>query len=266
MTLQPKIFDHTVLAKNRNRSINNFQNSNFIHRLVADLILEIIIDQGEDFNNILEIGGLDSYLSKEILQKLPKSNIFNSEISPLWAKSDNFCPKVIMNDEFIAFKENVFDLICSNLNAHFYNDLLGYFIQSHHCLKTNGFFIASFIANDSFFSLKKIFNEIEVENYQRFVPRFIPTTDIKTVGMLLQKAGFSDIVSVVEKVDINYDNPAKIFLDIKNSAGSNIMFDRGKKFMTKKFLNDIYKKLEDSKINNKINVNLNIVIIFGWKK
>ena len=216
MTLQPKIFDHTVLAKNRNRSLNNFQNSNFIHQLIADLILEIIVDQGKDFDNILEIGGLDSYLSKEIYKNYLNPTYLIAKYRHHGQNQIIFCPKVIMNDEFIAFKENVFNLICSNLNAHFYNDLLGYFIQSHHCLKKNGFFIASFIANDSFLLLKKIFNEIEVENYQRFVPRFIPTTDIKTVGMLLQKAGFSDIVSVVEKVDINYDNPAKIFLDIKN--------------------------------------------------
>ena len=264
--MMSNIFDHKILQNNRDRSIARFQNSNFIHQLVSDLILEIILEQKPDFNNILEIGAMDDSLSKKIKQKFPKSNLFSTEISPKWAKLDNSSQKVIMNDEFISFKENSFNLICSNLNAHFYNDLLGFFIQSQHCLKQDGFFIASFIAGNSFSLLKQIFNEIEIEKYQRFTPRFIPIADIKTATMLLQKAGFSDIISVTEEVNINYSDPKKIFLDIKNAAGSNIMLNRSKKFMTKNFLKEIYQRLEEKKMDGKININLDVIIIFGWKK
>jgi SAM-dependent methyltransferase len=171
-----------------------------------------------------------------------------------------------MNDEFIAFKKESFDLICSNFNAHFYNDFLGFLIQSNYCLKQDGFFIGSFIGNDSLELLKQVFYEIETEKYQKFTPRFIPTTDVKTSGMMMQKANFKDVISIIEEVEISYTDPKKILLDIKNSGLSNIMFNRGKEFVTKNFLNEVYKKLENSKINNQIKINLNIVIVFGWKK
>ncbi len=264
--LPPKIFDHKVLRNCRDRSIANFHNYNFIHHLISDLILESIIEQNHNYNDILEIGALDHYLINNIRHKLPKSNLFSSDISSNCMKLDDHSKKVIMNDEFIAFKEESFDLICSNMNAHFYNDLLGFFIQSYYSLKNNGFFIASFIAQNSFSILKKVFNVIEVEKYQRFVPRLLPTTDVKTAGMLLQKSGFSDIVSMIEEVNIDYDDPKNIFLDIKNSEGSNIMFYRSKKFITKSFFNDICQELEKNKIGGKIKVNLNIIIISGWKK
>ena len=107
--MMSNIFDHKILQNNRDRSIARFQNSNFIHQLVSDLILEIILEQKPDFNNILEIGAMDDSLSKKIKQKFPKSNLFSTEISPKWAKLDNSSQKVIMNDEFISFKENSFN-------------------------------------------------------------------------------------------------------------------------------------------------------------
>lgn len=260
-----KIFDHNLLIKNRNRSVKSFRNVNFVHHLIADLMLEIILDQKSNFDNILEISSLDNYLLEKIRQKISKSNIFSAQLSPFIAKLDNFCPKIIMNDEFISFKKDSFDLVFSNLNAHFYNDLLGFFIQSHHILRKKGFFIASLIANDCFTILKQIFNEVEIEEYQRFAPRFIPTTDIKTVGMLMQKAGFKDVVSAIEEVKITYQNPENIFKDVKNSASGNIMFDRSKKFMSKGFYKRICDKLEERKLDGKIEVNLNIIIVFGYK-
>ncbi|MDA7705232.1 methyltransferase domain-containing protein [Rickettsiales bacterium] len=265
MTLPPKIFDHKILLKNRNRSIANFNKSNFIHKFISDIIFDIILDQKHNFKKILEIGAMDNYLSKIIKDNFIESDIFSSEISPKWSKLNNDYSKIIMNDEFISFKKNSFDLICSNLNAHFYNDLLGFLIQSHYCLKNNGLFIASFIGNDSFKLLKDIFQKIELEKYQRFTSRFIPTTDIKTAGMLMQKAGFKDIISLSEEINIDYNDPKKILTDIKQSGGSNIMFNRSKKFMTSDFINNIYNHLNKSKINDKININLNIIIILGYK-
>lgn len=258
-----KIFDHNLLIKNRNRSVKSFKNVNFVHHLIADLMLEIMLDQNNNFDNILEISSLDNYLLEKIRQKMSKSNIFSAQLSPFIAKLDNFRPKIIMNDEFISFKKDSFDLVFSNLNAHFYNDLLGFFIQSHHILRKKGFFIASLIANDSFTMLRQIFNEIE--EYQRFAPRFIPTTDIKTVGMLMQKAGFKDVVSTIEEVKITYQNPENIFKDIKNSASGNIMFDRSKKFMSKGFYKKICDKLEERKSDGRIEINLNIIMVLGYK-
>lgn len=266
MTLKNNIFDSNILAINRNKVIKDFHKSDFIHKFIADLITEIILEQKRDFNKILEIGALDGYLSKKIKENIPNSDIFQTEISKKWSKLDNNYPKIIMNDEFLSFKENSFDLICSNLNAHFYNDLLGFFIQSLYCLKKKGFFITSFIAIDSLKNLKEAVNTAEIEKYQRFSPRFLPLTDIKTSAMLMQKAGFQDVVSLTEEINIDYDDPMKILLDIKNASGSNIMFDRSKKLMHKNFLNEILSKLEQKRIKGKININLNIIILFGWKK
>ncbi len=44
------------------------------------------------------------------------------------------------------------------------------------------------------------------------------------------------------------------------------MFNRSKKFMTKNFLKEIYQRLEEKKMDGKININLDVIIIFGWKK
>ena len=47
--MMSNIFDHKILQNNRDRSIARFQNSNFIHQLVSDLILEI-----SQINNTME--------------------------------------------------------------------------------------------------------------------------------------------------------------------------------------------------------------------
>ena len=44
-----KIFDHNLLIKNRNRSVKSFKNVNFVHHLIADLMLEIMLDQKNNF-------------------------------------------------------------------------------------------------------------------------------------------------------------------------------------------------------------------------
>src|SRR5690606_20806309 len=141
---------------------------------------EIISDFKQDFNNILEIGSRNGFLGKK-LKEIKKSNsLVQSDCSFQAVKSANYDNPVIMDDELLPFCEKSFDLIVSNCNLHFLNDLPGFLLQIRKLLKEKGFFIATFFGGETLKNLREVFYQSELECYGGVSPRIIPFIDVKT--------------------------------------------------------------------------------------
>ena len=143
-----------------------------------------------------------------------------------------------------------------------------FLLQSYDLLRKNGIFIASFFGEENLFDLKKAVFEAENAIFGQVSPRFIPTIDVKNAAMLLQKSGFINPISSLEAVDVEYDNTLKLLQDIKFMGQGNILLKRDKKFINRKFLDEILKNyvriagLQGAKVK----AHFEIVIMIGNKK
>jgi SAM-dependent methyltransferase len=230
------IFDRELIRKNKIRARKNFSNHNFLHHLVSQILLDRIEIYDKNFLKILEIGAMDNFLENQLTKKFNQLNGFIY-------KNIEDCENFIVEEKF--------DLIISNLNLHFINQIPEFLTSIHRSLSENGIFLASFFGEENLFELQDVVTKSEEEIYQQISPRMIPTVDIKTAANLLKKVGFRDPASELEKIEIEYSEILNLLRDIRNTAQSNPMIKRSRKFMSKNFLNKIienYQKFYPKKI------------------
>ncbi len=270
------LFDRKLLRQNRRRFACKFSEHNFIHHYVADILLENIEAQERDFENALEISAQDNYLTDYIIKSQKGKRVFATIFD---GGNDEYCrslgtdnPRavrtILADDEFLPFKPESFDLVISNLNLHHINAVSQFLLQTREILRQNGLFIASFFGENNLFDLKKAVFEAENSVYGRVSPRFIPTIDVKNAAMLLQKAGFANSLSSLEIIDVEYENAQKLLQDIKFMAQGNILLKRDKKFINRKFFDEILKNyaIISGLGSKKVKARFEIVIMIGWKK
>jgi NADH dehydrogenase [ubiquinone] 1 alpha subcomplex assembly factor 5 len=243
------LFDRKLLRQNRARAQIGFAQHNFLHHEIANRIVENVEFLNRKFESVLEIGAMDDCLSK--LVKKHSKAIYS------------FCE----NEENLPTEENSFDLVLSNLNFHFINEIPQFLLQVKSILKPSGVFIASFFGEENLSELAHVLYKTENEIYNGVSPRMPPTIDIKTSASLLQKAGFADPISDFAKIEVNYSNPKNLLKDLKMMGQGNIMHKRSRKFFTKNFLEKIsqnYRELYGIN-DSEVKATFEIITITGWK-
>src|SRR3989338_7138090 len=239
------IFDRKLLRLNRARFAKDFTKHNFLHHEVANRIAENVGFLNREFDDILEIAPRDGYLSALITTK----------------------NKFIIEDEENLFSEkNSFDLIVSNLNLHFINNILQFLLQVKNLLKPGGIFIASFFGEENLSELAHVLYKTENEIYGGISPRMMPTIDVKTAAALLQKVGFANPISDFEKIKVEYSNPQKLLNDLKFMGQGNILTKRSRRFFTKNFLQKIFQNYQKfyGNADGKISATFELITISCW--
>ena len=267
------LFNRSLLKQNRNRAVGKFLQANFLHQEIAEIITETIADYKLNFDNVLEIGARNGALGQKIANIKNAKLLIQADYSPKMASK--FGLNLAMDDENLCLKEQSFDLIISNLNLHFINNIPQNLIAIKKLLKPKGLFIASFFGEENLKELKEVCLQIEQKFYGGISPRIAPNIDVKTAGMLLQKAGFVDCVAEKHMFEVEYSNPKKLVEDLKNMGESNILANKSQKFITKRFLfelTNLYQKLYCNLQNQAISAStatstatFEIIIFSGWK-
>lgn len=250
------IFNRKLLRINQARIINNFADYNFIyHEIISRIKENISLISNRNFNSILKLGILDDYQLDINTDLIINTSLFKNK----------FC-HIICDDQHLAFKANSFDLIISNLNLQFINDIDEFIKQIYYLLKKDGIFIASFFGEENLKELNHAMQISENEIYGGVSPRLPPTIDVKSAAMLLQKYGFKNSTSTHEKLSVSYKNVTSLLKDIKYMSLSNIMNKKTNKFFTKTLLKKVianYHHLYEN--NNQINATFEVIIMIGTK-
>lgn len=256
------IFNRNLLALNHKRMASTFINNSFLHHEIALRMLDNIDICGYSFENGLEICGLDNFLSKAISKKLKVKNFLTTNLV------SSFESDFVVDDEELDFKEKSFDLIVSNLNLHFINNLEIFLLKINSFLSKDGIFVASFFGEQNLSDLRNIVINTEMSLSGSASPRFIPSIDLKMISKLFQKAGFTNVISSLEILDVHYTEFSKLLKDIKNMGQGNILVKKSNKFVTKKFLDEILKNYsiitKTKGLENK--ARFEVIIITGFKK
>lgn len=76
---------------------------------------------------------------------------------------------------------------------------------------------------------------MELEALGGISPRIMPCVEIKQLGSLLQRVGFTMPVIDKDGIEVHYENPMKLLYDLQNMGETNIMLNRNKKYSGKIF-------------------------------
>ncbi len=264
---QEVLFDRDLLRQNRARTAQNFAQHNFLHHEIANRIKENVEMLNRKFESILEIGARDTYLSELFLEG-PADSSEAAGLGDLTPRLHKGIFYEFFDDEEILPQEpEAFDLILSNLNFHYINQIPQFLLQVKNLLKPNGIFIASFFGEENLSQLVHVMHETETEIYGGISPRTPPTIDVKTAAALLQKAGFQNPISDFEKIEVNYSDPLNLLKDLKMMGQGNILTKRSRKFFTKKFLGKVSQNYRKTYGNTDggVTATFEIVTVTGWK-
>ena len=263
----PTIFDRKKVKKNRNRFSNNFENESEKIKTIRIDLCDRLSDIKKKFKSALVLGD-DAIENKSYLKKKYKiKKIVSGDISyERLKKSINKDYTVCLDEEFLPFKENIFDLIIANFCLQWTNDLPGSLIQIRRLLKPDGLFIATLPGGSTLSELRESFNYAEMEIKGGITPRISPFVDIKDAGNLLIRTGFSLPVAEKDLYTFNFDNLKLLFNTLRSYGQSNVLVERCKTLTT---LN-LFKKVEDiylerfAPTNNQLKVSLEVITLTGW--
>lgn len=159
-----------------------------------------------------------------------------------------------------------FDCAVSLLALHHINDLPGLFAQVRRALRPDGLFIAAIPGGDTLSELRQSLMEAEVDVTGGASPRISPFADVRSLGQLLQRAGFALPVADSETVTVRYADPLALLSDLRRMGATNILAERSRKPLPRTVLFralEIYRE-RFSDADGKVRATFETVWLSGW--
>ena len=158
------------------------------------------------------------------------------------------------------------DLILSNLQLHWVNDLPGLLTQIRRALVPDGFFSAALIGGTSLFELRSSLIETEERCGLAHAPRMSPMIDLPTAAGLMQRAGFALPVVDHELVRTTFSSPLKLLKDLRAMGQTNAVKAQPRQILPRAFwpiFDEVYKaRFPDG--SGGVTATFDLVFLSGW--
>lgn len=220
-----RIFDRTLLRQRRARAAAGFADFDFLLAHVADGMVERLSETERKFDRALDMGTHSGVLA-EHMAGVVTSPIIRSDISATFLHGQP--NSVVLDEEVLPFADASFDLIASCLSLHWVNDLPGVLVQAARALAPDGLFLAAMLGGQTLCELRDVLGSAEAELTGGISPRVAPFADVRDVGDLLTRAGFTRPVGDNETLTITYDNMFKLMADLRGMGETNMLLARNK--------------------------------------
>lgn len=259
----PLVFNRNQLAHRRARATSSYKSVDFLKRRVAEDIADRISLTRRQFPMALELGaGLCDM--REMLAPYVDT-LVTSDASPALA-AEQSAPNLCLDEEWLPFKAESFDLIASGLSLHWVNDLPGTLIQIRRALRPDGYFVAAMPGGASLNELRQVLLQAETELTGGAEMRVSPFADALDISQLLQRAGFTLPVSDRDRLTLRYDNMFGLLNDLKASGETHAPFQAGRRPLSTRILvraAELYQQMFADP-DGRIRATLDIVWMTGW--
>jgi len=175
-------------------------------------------------------------------------------------------PAISADEEILPFADNALDLIVSALALHHVNDLPGALIQIRRALKPDGLFVAALLGGETLTELRRAFAAAEAEIDGGASPRVAPFADLRELGALLQRAGFTLPVTDIDRVCVRYGSAFELMHDLRRMGATNALHARRRtplKRATLLRMAEIYAQ-DFADPDGRVRATFEIVWLSGW--
>ena len=245
------------------------QDSDFLFKEASEIISERLDATNRDFPVAVDVFSLfDTMLEK--LKNSDKTkdvqairNVLPKNVFP---KEDNELDKFIVSQpEEIPLKPKSVNLITSIFGLHRSNDLPGTLLQIRNALIEDGLFLAAIPGDRTLMELRDCLLEAESNINGNATLRIDPFGEVRQLGGLLQRAGFTLPVVDTEVLTVRYSTFQKLVSDLRG-MGANSCLRGNRQFGPRNLFEkteEIYhKRYSDS--DGKIRATFEIVFLSGW--
>ncbi|MET0362243.1 MAG: methyltransferase domain-containing protein [Sphingobium sp.] len=212
------IFDRRLRGLRRDRMLSRFNDHDFLHRIMADELLERLSVVTRPLREALVVGCPDGTIPTA-LRALGKS-VACSDPGFRVARAAG---GVQADEDALPFADDSFDLIiaCGTLDT--IDDLPGALILMRRILRPDGLLLAAFAGAGSLSRLRGALLAAEGDRPGQHVH---PLVDVRAAGDLLSRAGFSMPVADSETLTIRYGDIVSLMRDLRGMGSGNMLASR----------------------------------------
>ncbi len=200
-----------------------------LQREIGDRLLQRLDYIKQTPSRVLDLGAGTGYISKDLLQRYPKTKIVAVDIAMSMLKKAalhrNWLRKpsvVCASAEALPFENDAFDMVISNLMLQWCEDLPQIFTGINRILAPNGLLTFTTFGPDTLRELRESWSKVDhYEHTSTF-------QDMHDVGDALMQAGFQQPVVDMETITLTYTSLTSLMRDLKSIGASNAAAKRNR--------------------------------------
>lgn len=222
-----RIFDRRLLRDRRDRAAIHFADHDFLIAEIAERLLDRLDDITHRFPLALDLGCRSGLLTELRAGRGGVETVLQADLSPAMLRhAQRNGPAFIADEEWLPIKPAAIDLILSNLNLHWVNDLPGALLQIRQALKPDGLFLGAMFGGRTLQELRDCLMRAELAETGGVSPRVSPFAEVSDAAALMQRAGFALPVVDSETVTVTYGDVLKLLSDLRGMGEANLVVDR----------------------------------------
>lgn len=265
----PRLFDRQLLSRRLDRVAKGFAQAQFLRERAIEDLLHSLGAINRRFAVALEIGARDGGLARALAASPDAGKIgllIEADLSSRFLEQAQGPARLIMDEEHLPFGDASLDLVLSPLSLHAVNDLPGVLVQIRRALRPDGLFIASMFGGETLKELRSCLMEAELEVRGGYGPRIAPFAEAPDLIELLRRTGFAMPVVDSDRVDVSYDHPLKLMLDLRAMGESNVLVDRPRKGLNRAIVQRMaelyFERFADDE--GRVTATFEIITLSGW--
>jgi SAM-dependent methyltransferase len=255
----PRLFDRRLLRRRLARALDAGAPDFLIARAAEDLEDRLAAIK-RDFPRALDLGTPSAHFAQALAR--PQRPAPLRAALALGEKEQGL--RLVADEEALPFANGSLDLVVSGLALQWVDDLPGVFAQVRRILAPDGLFLACMIGGVSLFELRQALIEAESEISGGAGQRVSPFVDMRDLGGLLQRAGFTLPVTDVDSITLRYDSMLALCAELHAMGAGNALRER-RPFSRRALLRaaEIYaQKFSDP--DGRVRATIEIVWLSGW--
>jgi NADH dehydrogenase [ubiquinone] 1 alpha subcomplex assembly factor 5 len=226
-----RVFDLRALRRHRARAAPRADAAEFLLVETAERLVERLDDITRRFPRALDLGSRHGVLARALGGRGGIEMLVHADRSfAFLCRAPAAGPAVVAEAEALPFAPQAFDLVLSNLDLHWANDLPGALLQLRRALKPDGLLLAALLGGSTLAELRRALLEAELAEEQGASPRVSPFADLRDLGGLLQRAGFALPVVDSDTIAVTYADAFALMRDLRAMGETNAVQERRRNF------------------------------------
>lgn len=261
MKLVETIFDMGAIQLFRERAKRlNVDGADFLLKRAVDEMADRLGFVDRTFKNVAITSGNADLIAPDFLQSTRHENA-------IFALNQNDPANTThLSEEFLPSHFQDLDLALSFLSLHQTNDTPGALVQIRQSLKPDGLFMGVMSGSETLPELRQSLLEAETELCGGASPRVYPFADVRSVGSLLQRAGFALPVVDSETITVRYADMFALIRDLRSMGAGNGLINRSRKPLKRSVLfraAEIYQE-KYAQSDGRIPATFTFIWMSGW--
>jgi SAM-dependent methyltransferase len=222
------------------------------------------------FPRALDLGCHGGALARVLAGRVGSELMVHADLAPGFAaraRAASGGAGVVADEEMLPFAPDSFDLVASNLDLHWVNDLPGALIQIARALRPDGLFLAAMLGGRTLAELREALLAAELEGEGGAGPRVSPFADVQDAGALLQRAGFALPVVDRDTIAVAYDDALALMRDLRAMGETNAVAGRRRGFSRRATLLGAAALYQErfAAPDGRVHATFDVIYLTGWK-